>query len=272
MKRPSEEAKRRYADYIKDYKAAIDAVLEREKKLKEVIASGAAGAPYQKLKLAEENLGLVASYLLMNSLSWSFLGVKNEAYLNEARKCVYKALIYLEEIVTPYIDVPFSDYEGGLASIATFTDEGRYDLVRKLGFAIDSLEDGFGMNSKWKWSFVEMEGRYSVVAKNLLNLKTFITGMDPRVEGYSARLSHLNLAKELLAQAADRYREKYELSTMRVDDIKIGVNLLSALRRLHQLLAENEQADSIKKKAEVWKAKMEADMKKAEEEPQAKKA
>jgi hypothetical protein len=271
VKRPSDEAKRRYAEYIKGYKAAIDVVLEREKKLKEVIASGPVGASYQRLTLAEENLGLVASYLLMNSLSWSFLGAKNEAYLNEARKCVYKTLIYLEEIVTPYIDVPFSDYEGGLASIESFADEARYNLVRKLGFSIDSLEDSYGMSSKWKWSFVEMEGRYAVVTKNLINLKTFVTGMDPRVEGYSSRLSHLNLAKELLSQAADRYREKYELSTMRIDDIKIGVNLLSALRRLHAVLAENEKADSVKKKAEVWRAKMEADMKKAETTPPAKK-
>jgi hypothetical protein len=267
VKRPSEEAKRRYSEYIKDHKAAIDAVLEKEKKVKEVIGSGAVGASYQRLTLAEENLGLVASYLLMNSLSWSFLGVKNEAYLNEARKCIYKTLIYLEEIVTPYIDVPFSDYEGGLASIESFADDARYAMVRKLGFAIDSLEDGFGVNSKWKWSFVEMEGRYAVVTKNLLNLKTFVTGMDPRVEGYSARLSHLNLAKELLAQAADRYREKYELSTMRLDDMKIAVNLLAALRRLHQVLAENDQADQVKKKADVWRTKMEADMKKAENPP-----
>jgi hypothetical protein len=270
VKRPSEEAKRRYTEYIKDYKTAIDAALESEKKLKEVIASGAVGASYQRLTLADENLGLVANYLLMNSLSWSFLGVKNEAYLNEARKCIYKSLIYLEEIVTPYVDVPFSDYEGGLASIESFGDEARYNLVRKLGFSIDSLEDSFGVNSKWKWSFVEMEGRYAVVTKNLLNLKTFVAGMDPRVEGYSSRLSHLNLAKETLSQAADRYREKYELSTMRLDDIKIAVNLLSALRRLHQVLAENEQADQVKKKADIWRAKMEADMKKAES-PTAKK-
>ena len=53
----------------------------------------------------------------MNSLSLSFLGVKNEAFLNEARKCIYKALIYLEEIVSPIIDAPFSDYEQGLETI-----------------------------------------------------------------------------------------------------------------------------------------------------------
>jgi hypothetical protein len=251
MKKPSDEARRRYVEYIKDYKAAIDAVLEKEKKLKEVIAAGSSGANFQKLTLADDNLTLVANFLLMNSLSLSFLGIKNEAYLNEARKCIYKTLIALEEIVTPFVDVPFSDYEAGLATIETFTDENRYALARKVGFAIDSIEEGFGDNSKWKWSFVELEGRFAAVVKNLLNLKTLVAGMDPRVEGYSARLSHLNLAKELCQQAADRFREKYELSTQRIDDIKVGINFLGALRRLHFVLGEAEQADVVKKKADI---------------------
>jgi len=139
--------------------------------------------------------------------------------------------------------------------------------VRKLGFTIDSLVEGFGENSKWKWSFVELEGRFAAVAKNLLNLKTFVSGLDPRSEGYSARLSHLSLAKELLQQAADRYREKYELSTMRIDDIKVGINFLTALRRLHFVLGESEHADVVKKKSEIWRTKMENDLKKAEETP-----
>jgi hypothetical protein len=266
MKRPSDEARRRYTDYIKDYKVAIDNLLEKEKKLKEVAASGGVGANYQKVMLAEDNINLVAQYLLMNSLSLSFLGMKNESHLNEARKCIYKTIIYLEEIVTPFIDVPFSEYEEGLSSIETYSDESRYELVRKIGFAIDSLEDGYGDNSKWKWSFVELEGRYAVLAKNMLNLKTLVNGMDPRSDGYSARLSHLNLVRELLPQAADRYREKYELSTMRLDDIKLAINMLAALRRLHMILGESEQADMVKKKTDIWRTKMDNDMKKAEEE------
>ncbi len=103
------------------------------------------------------------------------------------------------------------------------------------------------------------------MAKNLLNLKTLIAGMDPRVEGYSARLAHLALAQELLQQAADRYREKYELSTLRIDDIKAGINFLAALRRLHVVLGEVEQAEVVKKKAEIWQAKMENDLKKADQ-------
>ncbi len=267
MKKPSDEARQRYTDYVKDYKVAIDAVLQREKQYKESVAKDPAGASYQRLALAEDNINLVASYLLMNSLSQSFLGVKNETYLNESRKCIYKALIYLEEIVSPLVDAPFSDYEEGLGTIGTFNDASRYNLVRKLGFAIDSIEQEYGEGTKWKWSFVELEGRFAAVSKNLLNLKTFIAGMDPRVEGYSARMSHLGMARELLQQAADRYREKYELSTMRIDDIKLGISFLAAVRRIHIVLGEAEQADVVKKKADIWRAKMEADIKRAEEGP-----
>ena len=113
MKKPSDEARRRYVDYIKDYKNAIDGVLEKEKKVKEQIAAGTEGASFKRLALVDDNLDLVAQYLVMNSLSLSFLGVKNEAYLNEGRKCIYKALIYLEEIVSPMIDAPFSRLRAG---------------------------------------------------------------------------------------------------------------------------------------------------------------
>ena len=265
MKKPSEEARRRYTEYIKDYKNAIDAALDREKKTKETMDSAPEGLNFKKLALADDNLNLVANYLVMNSLSLSILGVKNEAYLNEGRKCIYKTLIYLEEVVSPLVDAPFSDYEQGLETIASFSDDARWSLVRKIGFTIQSLEDGYGENSKWKWSFVDLEGRFATVAKNLLNLKTFIAGMDPRVEGYSARMAHLGLTRELLQQAADRYREKYELSTMRIDDIKAGINFLSAARRLHIVLGEADQADVVKKKADIWRTKMENDLKKAEE-------
>ena len=156
---------------------------------------------------------------------------------------------------------------GGLDAIASYSDENRYNLVRKMGFTIDSLEEGYGDNSKWKWSFVELEGRFAAVAKNMLNLRTFIAGMDPRSEGYSARIAHLAMARDLLQTAADRYREKYELSTLRIDDIKAAINFLSAVRRLHIVLGESDQADVVKKKSDIWRTKMENDLKKAEEKP-----
>ncbi|MEW5818521.1 MAG: hypothetical protein AB1798_24410 [Spirochaetota bacterium] len=264
MGKISDAARKHYFDRIKEYKTAIEEMQRWEKSLLNVIQSDETGAEYKRLILADEVLNRVSYYLLMNSLSVFLLGVKNETYLNDARKDCYKSIIYLEEVGSPYIDVPFSDYEEKLGKISDFSDEKRYALLQKLGFSIQSLIDGFGDNSKWKWSFVEIEGRYATLTKNLLNLKTLIAGMDPRVPGYEARLSHLQIAKKSLQQAADRYRQKYELSTLRLDDFKLAISYLSAFRRLLVLLGETAESEVVKKKIEVWKAKMEDDLQKME--------
>ena len=274
MEKISAEAKKRYAEKIKEYKNELEAIQYRSKELDMAVKKAEQASEndcYKRFDLAGEYLDLVSYYILMNSLSLSLLGMKNEGYLNEARKCCYKSIIYLEKIVSSYLDAPFSDYEEKLASIQEFDDKKKYNLVQKLGFSIDSVVEGFGENSKWKWSFVELEGRYAIITKNMINLKTFISRLDPRVEGYSERLNHLNLCKRLLQQSSDRYREKYELSTLRLDDIKQAILFLSALRRLHILFGETDESEVVKKKIDIWTTKMESDQKKKETDQRMKK-
>lgn len=265
MAKISGEAKKRYFERVKIYKKEIEKIIAREKNLLQLIEKGQNGEEYKKITLADESLNLASYFLLLNRISLSLLGVKNDAFLNDARKSCYKCVIYLEQVVTNLTDVPFSDYREALEKIEGFEDEKRYELTKKLGFTIQSVEDGFGENSKWRWSFVELEGRFATVVKNLINLKTVVAGLDPRVDGYQARIGHLNICKMLLQQAADRYREKYELSTLRIDDFKKAIGYLSALKRLHTSLGEANDAEIIKKKLDVWKSKMDADEKKAEE-------
>jgi hypothetical protein len=163
--------------------------------------------------------------------------------------------------VSNYIDVPFSDYSDLLEEIDGYEDDKRYHLVRKIGFTIQAVEEAFGANSKWRWSFVELEGRFAAVAKNLINFKTFIAQMDPSVDGYAARMGQMELVQSMLHQAADRYREKYELSTLRIDDFKRAIAFLAALKRIHTLFGEVEKSEEVKRKMEVWKSKMESDEK-----------
>ncbi|NBB90559.1 MAG: hypothetical protein GVY23_05045 [Spirochaetes bacterium] len=259
MAKISGEAKKRYSDRVKAYKQETETIVHREKNLLETIRGDGSSSQYKRLKLVDERLNLASYFLLLNRLSVGLLGVKNEAFLNDGRKSCYQAVIYLEEVVSNRLDAPFSDYSEYLEKIEDLDDEKRYRMVAKLGFTIQSVEEDFGENSKWKWSFVELEGRYAVVTKNLLNLKTLVAGLDPRVEGYQARLNHLNLAKELLQRSADRYREKYELSTLRIDDFKLAIAFLAALRRIHTVVGETQNADTVKKKMDVWKTKMETD-------------
>ena len=285
MEKISSEARKRYTERIKEYKERVDEITDKNKELEERIAKtsksqGLTSGQYRgdqftdlealeevnsiRFELADHYLNIVSYYNLMSALSLSLLGIKNESFLNDGRKSCYKSIIYMEEIVSPYIDAAFGDYQQGVESLRRFDDSSKYRFICKLGFAIDSVIEGFGAGSKWKWSFVELQGRYAVIAKNLVNLKTFIMQLDPRVEGYSERLAHMQLVKKILQQSADRYREKYELSTMRLDDIKKAILFLAAMRRLHTLLGEVEEAEVVKKKMEIWKTKMEDDQKKQE--------
>lgn len=266
MGKVSEDARQRYAIRSEVYKKKIDSMLQREKNMQAIIQKDETGGAYKKLTLAEECMNLSSLYLLIHNLSVAMLGVKNEDSINEARKTLYRCIIYLEEIVTDFLDVPYSDYASQLEQIQSFSESKRYQLMLKLGLSIRLVMDAFGDNSKWKWSFVELEGRFATVAKNIIDLKSATKdGLDPHSPDYDETIYHLRLVKQLLQQSSDRYREKYELSTNRIDDFRIAINYLCALRRIHVLLNERDEAEEIKKKADIWKEKMEKDHKKTEE-------
>jgi len=265
MAKITDEARQTYGEQVGIYQQQVDALLIREKNMLMMIEKDPTGASYKRLMLTDEMMYLATLYLSKHSMSVAMLGVKNEDALNDARKTLYKAVIYLEEVVTNYIDVPFSDYEVKVEEIKNLPQTKRYYLVRKLGLAIRLVLDAYGDNTKWRWTFVELEARFATVAKNILDLKTASKdGLDPHSPDYDDTVYHLRLAKKLLQQAADRYREKYELSTGRIDDFRLGINYLLALRRIHLILNERVEAEDVKKKADVWKDKMDKDHKKNE--------
>jgi hypothetical protein len=210
-------------------------------------------------------INLASNYIILSGVSQSMLKLRNEEALNDSRKSLYKAVIYLEEVVSNLVDAPYSEYEEKLQAIASVETQKRYLLVRRLGLAIQLLEDAYGDNTKWKWAFVELEGRFAATVKNLLDLKKAAVNTDPRSPDYEPTMYHLRLVKKLLMQAADRYRERYELSTNRIDDFKMGIHFLSALRRIHMILGDRDDADAVKKKLDIWASRLEVDIRKQEE-------
>jgi len=265
MAKISNEDRHKYYEKIKPYKAVIQALLKREETVREIIKREGTGVAFKRLTLTEEMIALTANYIVLSGVSQSMLKLRNEEALNDARKSLYKAVIYMEEIVSASIDAPFSDYEEKLAEISTVDSQKRYNIIKKMGLVLQLLEDAYGDRTKWRWAFVELEGRFATVAKNIFNLKTAIANTDPSSPDYEPTMYHLRMIKKLLMQAADRYREKYELSTNRIDDFKMGITFLNSLRRIHALLGERENAETLKKKADIWTSKLEMDTKKQEE-------
>jgi len=265
MAKTSDSDRQMYHEKVKIYVSMTKALLDTEKKLSVEARKNTPQAPLQKLTLADEMLNLASYYIAINGMSQAVLKNKNEEALNDARKSLYKSVIYLEEVVSNLIDAPYSDYEDKLLLIEAYNQNQRYGLICKMGLAIDMLEQAYGDNSKWRWTFVELEGRFATVAKNIIDLKNVYVNASPGAEFYDATVYHLRLIKKLLSLSADRYREKYELSTGQTLDFKTGINFLAALRRVHIILAENEESQEIKKKLTIWATKLETDLKKQEE-------
>ncbi|MDA3851176.1 MAG: hypothetical protein PF447_07855 [Spirochaetaceae bacterium] len=264
MAKVSEKAREIYLSKIKDYKKIIQEMQLTEKELLLQMNKDESKANYIRLKVCDLTLNIVSYYVLMNSLSVSLLGVKSETFLNDGRKACYKAIIKLEEIFSDYLDASYSSYEERVHSIKAFSEPDRFKMIRKIGFALQAIMDGFGENTKWKWSFVELQARLATQAKNCVDLKKMIAGLDPHVEGYPLRIQHMRLTRSMMNQAAVDYRRKYELSTRRMDDFKKALDYLGGLRRLSVLLNEPNEAEALKKKIDVWRHKMNVDMQKAE--------
>jgi tetratricopeptide (TPR) repeat protein len=262
MSKISEETRLRFSEVIKPYKDKINATLEKEKTMKNVIHNDSDGVEYKKILLCEDMIYIASLYMAQNSLSLKLMDVKNNDALNDARKILYKAIIYLEEVVTSFIDCPYTDLTSYQEKISNINIERRYLVIRKLGLSITLLKDAFGENSKWKWSFVELEGRFATVAKNLIDMKSAVKDyFDPRAEDYETTVLYMRAIIRLLNDSATAYRDKYELSTRRIDDMRNGIKYLLALRKLYLAIGDSDNAEEVKKKALVWKDKMDADHK-----------
>ena len=218
-----------------------------------------------KISLASGYVDLVSVYCAMADLSLSLLGFKNESFLDLARKSLYKSIITLESVVSNIIDLPLGENYDLLKSLEGFSDGEKLRLVKKLGFTISLLEDRYGKNSKWKWSFVEIGGRYAVVAKNLFDFRSYQEKNDPRIEGFDDRYDYLFLVKDLLIDSSNRYREKYELTDHTPDDMKKAIDSLRALKKVHILFNETGELQNITKRIDLWTQKLDDDLKSKEE-------
>ncbi len=262
MAKISEETRLHFSEAIQPYKDKITQTLAKEKTMLNGMHKGDIDYENKKLVLCEDMIYVSSLYIAQNSLSLKLMEVKNNDALNDARKILYKAIIYLEDLVTNTIDVPYADLFPYHERLLNVPISRRYTIIRKLGLAINILKDAFGDNSKWKWSFVELEGRFTTVAKNLIDMKAAGKDyFDSRAQDYETTVFYVRMIIKLLNDSATAYRDKYELSTRRIDDMRNAIKYLLALRKLYVVIGNSEQAEEVKKKAIVWKDKMDADAK-----------
>ncbi|MDR1466691.1 MAG: hypothetical protein LBI40_03635 [Treponema sp.] len=253
--------RQQYLDKTIVFQNSVDIITDWEAKALAEMPQDESESALTKIKLAQEMTDLTSYHIVISEVSRAMLEIRNEVALNNGRRSIVKALSYMENVVSPYLDSPVSDYQDKLDLIESVSAEERYFLTRKIGLALDLLEDAFGNNSKWRWAFLDLKARCAVIAKNFFDMKNSISNMSIGSPNYEASVCHMRLIKKLMLSIADDYREKYELAGNVSTDLDRAILFLSALRRIHILFAESEEAENIKKKADVWQSRLGADMK-----------
>jgi hypothetical protein len=258
--------KAEYAEKIKHHKEKIDEINSAIRTIEKEVLKNNELSNYGRLSIANSDLNIIAIYCTMSDISMALLGIKNEAFLNEARKLLYKMLSILQEIAGSEIDASLTENEDKLKTIDKLDDHKRLNLFKKILDAVRTVEEKFGEKSKWRWSFVDLFADAAVAVKNMVDYKKLQTlQRDPRNEGYADRNEILRFVKDQLKTAATRYREKYEMVTHEPIEMKKALQLLGALYRVNILFNEGNDADNTRKNIAIWQEKFDADLRKAEE-------
>jgi hypothetical protein len=263
LKTNNAEKQQYYQKKIAPFDTNIKELLKKEGVVMAECRADPSTAAPKLFSLSEIMLNAASNYLIINGIGQAVLNMKDEEALGEAKKSVSKALIYLQNIVTGKIDAPFSEYEDALSELAAVDSAQRYQLVKKLGLSISLLKIAYGSNTKWRWVFVDMEGHCAAVSKNLLDLKKVQASNDPSSPDYEPILYHAHFVKRMLNEAADRFHSRYMLATKRGEDLWKAGNFLNALRRIHLLFNERDEAEDVKKKYDSWLSVLGAETKKS---------
>ncbi|MGL1894337.1 MAG: hypothetical protein OCD02_22085 [Spirochaetaceae bacterium] len=261
MAKVSKEAKHLYSGKISEYKRSLEESIKKVNQMKLILQRDDSGASYKRILIADETMKGVALYCIMNRLSLDLLGIKNEFFINEARKSCYESLILLEAVFGDAINAAYADYKENFQEFATYPIESKYNLLKKLGFSINMVKDAFGENSKWKTSFIDLEGRHAIISNNSIDFKIIAKELDPRNRDvYKLHTNFIEMTIKALNDAANNYRLKYELTTSKFEDFKKAILILATLRRLYSYIGKKKDMDEVQKKVDVWKTKLKSDM------------
>jgi hypothetical protein len=260
----SKAEKAAYNDYIKEYKYEVDEYIKKikENDAKKKKMPNIEG--YLNLENVTENLNIIMTYIKMSDASIEMLNVKNERFLDNARKEIYKAIQTMESIVGSQIDRSLKENEEYLERIDRVNPRQILRIIQRINYVFSKIVEKMGEGSKWKWSFVDLHGRLAVITKNIINFSDVQRYRDPRSDYYRERQELLALCKKSLGDVAKQYRNRYELSTRVPGDIIKSIDMLSALRKIHILFGESEEATKLKNTIDALRATLEADEKKKE--------
>lgn len=234
-------------------------ITELQKHIKEILLKQKQNeklSGYYNLELAINYMKIIKLNLRISDLSMEMLGIKNDSAQNDARKNFFVLINAFENVVGGDVDRSLRSNDAYLARISQLTPAQILHIIKQLHLVFKELKEKVGGEggvdangkvlsggSKWYWSFVELQARVAVVTKNITNFSDVARLRDPRTPYFKERKELMALCQTSLEDAAKSYRTRYELAGKARDDLKMTVEILSALRRINVLFANTEEAE-----------------------------
>jgi len=249
--------KREFNSKIADQKKEISELEKDVAAYKSAYAKNKKLKPYFHLGITARYLMQINTYMDMNDLSETMLNIKNNSFLDLAKKLIAKIFSELDQVVTMRQGETINFNAKHLAKIRRFDPRKRANLLKHTRRSIDRLVKSYGENTKWKWSFPELYKKLAIVAKNIVDYREKQRMRDPREEFFYDRDNLLELTKEYLMNASDRSRNKYELGGKSSNDLVAAIKLLEDLRKICMVMGDSDLASKSQAGIEAYKARLE---------------
>ena len=256
-------AKKMYNTQIADQKKILADLDKDMAAMKKGMTDNKKLEPYYYLGTVSRVLRQITLYIDMNTLSERIMKIKNNTYLDTAKRLVNRIFLDMEKVVTLNLDVSLNHNREQLDMIKQLDPRQRLNLYKHIKKTIERLIAAYGEGTKWKWSFPELWGKAAIIGKNLIDFREIQSKRDPREEFFYDRQELLNMVKTDLFDASNQYRNKFEISTKSSNDLVYAVRLLEDLRRIASMTGDTELSKKCKSGIDTYKARLKtADKKK----------
>ena len=243
----TKEQKKLFTEQVKSYKGFLDDIKKEISTLKAVSKKNARLAPYVEIRIALLGLQRASTLILMSRLSMNIVNVKNETYLNDARKEISANFSNLEKILgSSVLEGTLTENKEVLKQIARVTPAQRLQLLKGFRNTILDLKGVMGDNSKWRWYFPDLHLKTSVLAKNLFDFSEYEKkSRKPDAEDHRTWLDLFAFLTEELHATAQEYRSRYELSTNDVNDLQTIQRIMEFSKKVYMLSGNKNELNKV---------------------------
>jgi len=253
----SKEAKKLFDEKIRPYKEFLSEVDSSMSHLDSLSKKHQNVRPYIQVKSAVLCIQRANTYVLMNRLSVETHKVKNDTYLNEARKHISNSLNDLLKIVGDDIETPLTENKENQEKFEKLKPGAVLNLLKGYHDALLSINADLGSNNKWRWSFPDLHYKVAVIGRNLFDFRAYEAAKDPNYENYVELQELIRFIVEEAQFAAQEFRSRYELATNDAGDLQMVSRLLSAIKQIYRLTGNKEELEKISTALEANDQKIE---------------